>query len=477
MSASRTPARDWQDRLQRSFAEFPGIATGPRGSRVTASATGIEATFAFEDGVDGRTAELLVAYLMQRAEATAGDEAEGDAAPARYHVAAERVARFARGLDYASARILAPAHTQRQLAEPTLPALLSHALVAFTCDYATLADNARIPSLPVWSNILRVIDAGGTESRDIADRAIVSRRTIRMTLAALQRIGWLRVDGATAGRRRKSVHLTAAGRTFEAAARKRIDAVEEAWRERFGAPRIDGLRRALTAIADDLELALPWYLTGYGLGDASLTGGSYLPAEPGPPRIPARGQEWPVVVRTGTHAAVPLPALLSQVLAAFTLDYEGEQLGSLAWASMFLRFVPDEGLPLAQARTLGGVVGNGKCGPERHLCVAVEPAKPSDGTRMVYLAPKSKRARDAYPALVSDIEERWRSRFGAAALGLRETLADMEAEWDPDTADYPDTTTWLHGHLMRANWMLSDPTQRPGNLPWHGGQRSKARPA
>jgi len=239
------------------------------------------------------------------------------------------------------------------------------------------------------------------------------------------------------------------------------------------------LRRSLAAIADELALELPSYITGYGITDASPTGGSYRAAEPGPPPVPARGQEWPVAVRDRTvHAdSLPLSALLSKVLAQFTLDYEGERLGALAWASLFLRHLPDQGISLACARTLDGSLGNGKSGPERHLCVVIEPGKPSDGERMVYPTPKSRRARDAYPALVTTIEERWRDRYGAAATELRAALEAIDAQLPPGIADYPDTNSWLLGHLVRANWMIRDATQRPGCLPWHAGQRQRARPA
>ena len=72
-------------------------------------------------------------------------------------------------------------------------------------------------------------------------------------------------------------------------------------------------------------------------------------------------------------AGLPLSALLSQVLAAFAIDYERERLGHLQDVSNFLRFVGDEGVPLARAQVLGGVSGNGKTAHERHVDVVVEP--------------------------------------------------------------------------------------------------------
>ena len=78
---------------------------------------------------------------------------------------------------------------------------------------------------------------------------------------------------------------------------------------------------------------------------------------------------------------LPLPALLSKVLAAFTIDYERERLGWLGPASNLLQFIDDDGTTLGRAAA-SGVKGNGKSLLERHLVVVVEPGKPSDMNRM-----------------------------------------------------------------------------------------------
>lgn len=245
--------------------------------------------------------------------------------------------------------------------------------------------------------------------------------------------------------RARIVHLTPAGEACRTAAAALVDDVEERWRERFGDDAIGRLRDALSGVVDRLPVELPHYVTGYGASDPSVTGGDYVLEDPGPPRIPAHGQEWPVVPRepAGTSRNLPLPALLSQTLAAFAIDYERERLGSLQVVSNFLRFVPDDGIALAEAGTLGGVSGNGKTLHERHLDVVVEPGRARDGERRVYLTPKGRRMRDAYPHLVGEIEDRWCEVYREAVPALRRLLTSMEEDFDADLPAYPDTTGWI----------------------------------
>ena len=306
------------------------------------------------------------------------------------------------------------------LSQPPLPVLLGRAIGAFTLDYdqARGADRS-IPQLGTWANALRVLDADGTDQRQLARRAVISKRVAEVVVNRLERLGRVAVEKqAIEGKRSKTklVRLTASGEVGRASAAALVDTVQADWRQRFGNDAIDGLRDALSTVVDRLPVELPHYPAGYGAGDPSVTGGGYVPEDPGPPRIPAHGQDWPVVLREpGSDAGhLPLPALLSQVLAAFAIDYEREQFGSLPAASNFLRFVGDDGMTLGRAQALGGVSGNGKTMHERHLDVVVEPGRPRDMRRRVFLTPRARRVRDAYPRLVMEIEDRWREQYAAA---------------------------------------------------------------
>ena len=305
-----------------------------------------------------------------------------------------------------------------------------------------------MPQLGTWANALRVLDADGADQRQLARRAVISRRVAEVVVNRLARHGQVAVEKrAVEGKRGKTkfVRLTASGKAGTASAAALVDTVQADWRQHFGNDAIDRLRDALSTVVDRLPVELPHYPAGYGAADPSVTGGNYIPEDPGPPRIPAHGQDWPVVLREpGRNARhLPLVALLSQALAAFAIDYEREQFGGLPAVSNFLRFVGDDGVTLGRAQALGGVAGNGKTLHERHLDVVVEPGRPSDMTRRVFLTPKARRVRDAYPRLVTEIEDRWREQYAVAIPPMRTALMAMNERFDADLNDYPSTTAWI----------------------------------
>lgn len=330
-----------------------------------------------------------------------------------------------------------------------LPTLLGRAIGAFALDYEQArGGDSSIPQLGTWANALRVLDADETDQRQLARRAAISRRAAEVVVTRLERLGRVAVEKrAIEGRRGKTrlVRLTASGEAGTASAATLVDTVQADWRERFGGDTVDRLRDALSTVVERLPVELPHYPAGYGAADPSVTGGDYVPEDPGPPRIPAHGQDWPVVLRQpgGDTGHLPLPALLSQVLAAFAIDYERERFGSLPAASNFLRFVGDDGMTLGRARVLGGVTGNGKSLHERHRDVVAEPGRPRDMGRRVFLTPKGRRVRDAYPNVVVEVEDRWRKQYAAAIPPMRATLMAMNKRFDADLPDYPSTTGWI----------------------------------
>lgn len=452
------------DRLNRIVADFDGIATGE--SRCRPEGSGVLVEVSFDDSPAGIVARLTVEHILRRG---ASPSAIVRDRAVRLSLSARDALRFGRALGYAGTECLAPERPRRELETVSLPTLLSHVLIAFERDYGDAG--AQVPTLPVWSNVLRVFGAEALTDRELGPRAVLAKRVVRVVMRDLQRLRWL--EPGAAGSR--AFRLTDPARALEAAARRRIADIDMAWRHRYGSAVIERLRGALAEIVASQDLEWPWYLTGYGPGDPSVTGGCYLPADPGPPRVPGRGTEWPAVPRdtSAPPTGLPLSALLSKVLAAFTIDYEEERLGPLSAASVFLAQVPEDAISLARARSICDVVGTGKSAPERHLCVAVEAGGPRDGSRMVYLTPKARRIRDSYPALVREIESRWRDRFGARVLdALRGALAALDAGTAPGTPDYPDTRAWLHPASMKARGALGRvaPDGQPVHLAWHSGQ-------
>ena len=436
-------AKDW---IGAVFAAYPGIVAGHAESgRATDAGSEFVVTCEFGTGHLGRAAALAVDFIMRRVgvSSSARPDATSYRCPAKEFVRFQRLLAYACELE-ASRRPIA------ELAHIPLPTLLGRALGAFTRAYDEVrAEDRSIPQLGAWANALRVLDAGGTDQRQLGRRAVISKRVVEVVVGRLLKRGRLAVETRTVpGKRGKTriVHLTAEGAAARASAAALVDQVQNDWRQRFVNDCIDRLRDALASVVNRLPVELPHYPTGYGAGDPSVTGGDYNPENPGPPRIPAHGQDWPVVLRDAASDAkrLALPALLSQVLAAFAIDYQRERLGSLQAVSNFLRFVGDDGVTLERAQALGGVSGNTKTLHERHLRVVVEPGRARDMTRRVYLTPKGRRSRDAYPHLVTQIEERWREDYGDAVPTILGALSLMDPLFDDGLPDYPDTTAWIN---------------------------------
>ena len=464
---------DDAERARALFATFPGIVVAPvpgRGSHVHVEGDHAVAALVFGNDAHGEAARLVVAFIFsrmgrgQRLDGKAPVTASAASACAcatkgavHYACTTGQLAVFLRALTYASAAPMGPPGPVVALAGTPLPFLLSRALAAFERDYEALPAQGQQPkpALGVWCNVLRGIGEEAIRQRDLPERTVLSRRGTRAVTRDLQRLGWLAVerqDGVP------KLRLTDAGLLAHDAGPRFIAAGEAAWRDRFGKRRINALRGALVALTKQFEIELPWHLTGYGPADASVTGGSFVAAQPGPPRLPHHGEEWPVVLRKVGDDTAPLPlhALLSQALAQFTIDYEWDVEGyaaGLNFTTNLLRHIPDEGLPLGQAIELGHVRGNGKSGTERHLVTVVTPGRPSDKTRRVLLTPKGKAARDSFAHRLAQTQRDWRTRYGDCVANLRDALAALDDDLGPDLPDYPNTTAWFWHSMNAASHM------------------------
>ena len=456
--------------LEAALGSFPGFqkAEGAHlGSHAHEEGEGVVFALGFAPDGAGRVARLVVDFIMShmgagrrldsRAPVRANAALACRCAPQDalfYACSTQQAATFVRMLRYASPTPQGPPRPATTTKKTPLSVLLSHAFATFDEDYEhTLADDAAKPSLGIWGNVLRAIGNDGVPTRDLPTRTVLSRRAARAVLRDLQRLRWIAPEkrgGAS------HLRLTTAGRAARDIGAAHIRAVEETWRQRFGTARVGALRQALAALASQFDIELPWHLTGYGLADASVTGGSHVAAQPGPPRIPAHGEDWPVVLRdAGSHTRqLPLPALLSQALAAFTIDYEWDIMGygaGLLATSNLLRFIGDDGMPLARASALGEVRGNGKAGLERHLVVVVESGKPRDRSRLVYLTPKGRRARDSHAYLLMAMEQDWQRRYGDCVVALRDALESLEQDFGDDLPNYPSTTAWIWHSMNTAS--------------------------
>ena len=209
-----------------------------------------------------------------------------------------------------------------------------------------------------------------------------------------------------------------------------FDVVEERWRERFGRTDIDRLRELLGALDRQIDADLPDCLPilGYGLfSDPTRVGRDAQRATrtdhhmPGPPS------------RDDINSRLPLSTLLSRVLLAFAVEFERESKLSLAVGANVLGVLDGQAV---RVRDLPGRVGVSRPAIDMTLgvlqkagAVVVETVPTGGPTKIVRLSPKGRRAQEVYGRVVSDVEGRWRERFGDDAVGqVRAALERLVGE-------------------------------------------------
>ena len=332
--------------------------------------------------------------------------------------------------------VIAPYCNTHSVSDVGIPVLLTHLLLTLRRDVEGTGSPA--PSLLLWSSLLRFASDEAVAVRDLPSLARLSRRAVRASIGTWEQRGVIVLDG-------KTVTLTPEGQALREEWRSRLEAAEQRWRTRLGRARTDALRHLLPALVARFDLELPHYPTPYGPSDPRITGGTYAPAKEGPPRIPARGQDWLPVPRErvddnakGAVASLPLPALVSQALIAFTIDYESRS-APLPFVANLLRGIPDAGVPLSATPPMFAITGTGKSGLERHGFVTVSKRG------VVKLTAISRRVRDAHDGLVAGIEAQWRDRYGDDTVtAVRAALEAVVGKLDPNLPDHP-MVVWRPG--------------------------------
>jgi DNA-binding MarR family transcriptional regulator len=319
-----------------------------------------------------------------------------------------------------------------------LSTLLSQALVAFTIEFdnefehrmphrttrsggAGTRHSSWLASMVMWSNLMQFVRDEGVTVGELQSLA----RTAKLPLVGMQRWGYIKVAPDPADsrpkppRRASVVRPTTAGRKAQEVWRPLGDVIEKRWESRFGKDQIGKLRESLGALAGQIHAPLPEYLPvlGYGLFAEIFhdKGGK------------------PAVSNSGAGGRLPLSTLLSQVLLAFTLEFERESHVSLAISANVLRLLDDEGIRVRDLPRLSGVskeaIAMSFSFLKARRFVVVEPDPTASRTKMVRLTPNGRKARDAYRLLLSLIEERWRIRFGEIAIrNLRESLQPLAGD-------------------------------------------------
>ncbi len=270
-----------------------------------------------------------------------------------------------------------------------LPTLLSFALVAYTIEFDNEAEH-QLPhrttrhgptagsgpkpwlvSLVMWSNCMKFIGPDGVQLGDLERLA----RT-RTNLDGMRRWGYIAITPGPNDRDPKRpgrdaiVRVTAAGRRAQEIWAPLFGVIDDRWRERFGDDAIESLRAALSAIADRIDLDLPDCLPILGYGLFSSGRETFHPRQ-----------------ADQADANQPLPALLSRVLLAFAIDFEGDSKVSLAVSANVLRVLTDDGVRVRDLPMLTGVSKEAVAMSAKYLesvgCVTIEPVPaPDRGQRL-----------------------------------------------------------------------------------------------
>ncbi len=144
----------------------------------------------------------------------------------------------------------------------------------------------------------------------------------------------------------------------------------------------------------------------------------------------------------------PLSTLLSQVLVAYTIEFDNEfesrmphrtsrgpasgaragpWLVSMAMWSNLMRHLPPDGAPLRDVQDLVAMTNLGGMTRWGYVTVAPDPAdgraRPPRRDLLVRPTPAGRQAQRVWRPLAGEIEQRWRERFGVAVDRLRASLS------------------------------------------------------
>jgi DNA-binding MarR family transcriptional regulator len=364
-----------------------------------------------------------------------------------------------------------------------LSILLSQLLIAFTIEFdnefehrmphhttsfgsaGARVGGAWLGSMVLWANAMRLVPEAGITIAELERQA----RTDKLQLPGLERWGYIAITPNPADPRPKPpqrdwlVRPTMIGRLAQEVWRPLAGVIEKRWRERFGDGEIDTLRKALSAVLNRIDLAMPDYLpiVVYGLFSQIL-----LDEKPTPD-----------VHSEAALAKMDLCTLLAKVLLAFTIEFEFDWKMSLPTSANVLRVFNTEGTHVADLPRLTGIAKEGVAFAtgwlERNDYAELEPDPKTGKGKLIRLTAKGEEAQRAYLRRLAIIDERWRERFGGPTVAdLRESLLTLIHQKSRENGEqtviseglmpYPDGWRARKPYEARTLAFINDPA---GTLP------------
>lgn len=308
-----------------------------------------------------------------------------------------------------------------------LPVLLSRVLAHVATGAEDRAGvGSSMPGLGVWSNVLRCVAVSpGLDERGLATEARISKRLAVAAVTGAARRGWITTEAG--GGKSRRIFLADLGRAAAERWTAVLDELDEEW---AGSP----TRASLEELVAQVPFELPHYPASYGTADPSATGGPFMYMRARKDDLPAHGNDWRPVLRESTSdvTSLPITALLSQALMAFTIDYEDQFPWPLANTLNVVVHIGDGAL-LSDLREGHGITATGKSLLERHLIVDVE--KVGRGSHRVTLSFRGKQVVQQHPIRLEAVEREWDAKFGPVVERLREALSPLA---EGEAAAYPD---------------------------------------
>jgi len=350
-----------------------------------------------------------------------------------------------------------------------LSTLLSQALVALTIEldneferrFADAGGGARVTSLTMWSNLLRFIGDGITVGDFVAATGLPKHQATSR-LGGIERWRYVSMDTAGSSERREGygsgrgtrdewkLRYTPAGERAAAIWPVLPAEIDARWRERFGVAEVDQLRRALRAVDEGTDVALPDFLPIIGSPQGMAL-------------------ELPSVADRRASKDLPLVVLLAHALMAYTLEFEESAALSLPLSANVIRVLDAEKTRVRDLPALAGIskeaVAASLTSLKKTPFVVVEGAPASK--RTIRLTPAGEDLRADDRRLHERVEREWTSRFGANVPGtLRETLDRILDDPALRTGITPYADGWRasKAYLRQTEAQIADPR---GRLPHH----------